>query len=245
MVSEPLDPIFPFSLLLMATTNNLVNPQVPKLLKDNYESWSIQMRALFGSQELWELIIDGFTEPTPEVEATYTAEEKKALREQRKKDSKARFLLYQGLDESTFERVAEATTSKEAWEILATIYKGVERVKRIRLQTLRGDLEAGQMKDEEQISDYYSRLLLIVNKIRRNGEKMEDIRVMEKLLRSLTSKFEHVVAAIEESKNLEEISIEELLRSLQVHEQRMKKKVSSIVLEQVLESTLTLSNQGS
>jgi len=41
---------------------------------------------------------------------------------------------------------------------------------------------------------------------------------MEKLLRSLTSKLEHVVAVIEESKNLEEISIEELLGSLQVHE---------------------------
>ncbi|XP_020245040.1 uncharacterized protein LOC109823165 [Asparagus officinalis] len=74
---------------------------------------------------------------------------------------------------------------------------------------------------------------------------MEDIRVTEKFLRSLTSKFEHVVAAIEESKNLEEISIEELLGSLQVQEQRMQKKASSIVLEQVLESTLTLSNQGS
>ena len=37
---------------------------------------------------------------------------------------------------------------------------------------------------------------------------MEDIRVIEKLLQSLTSKFEHVVATIEESKNLEEISIE-------------------------------------
>ena len=82
----------------------------------------------------------------------------------------------------SFERVAEATTSKEAWKILTTIYKGVERVKRIRLQNLRGDLEAAQMKDEEKISDYYSRLLLIVNKMRRNGEKMEDIRVMEKLL---------------------------------------------------------------
>ena len=140
----------------MASTNNLINPQVPKLLKDNYESWSIQMKALFGSQGLWELIVDGFKEPTPEVEAAYTAEEKKALKEQRKKDSKARFLLYQGLDESTFERVAEAATSKKAWEILATIYKGVERVKRIRLQTLRGDLEAAQMKDEEKISDYYS-----------------------------------------------------------------------------------------
>ena len=72
------------------------------------------MKALFGSQELWELIVDGFKEPTPEVEAAYTAEEKKALKEQRKKDNKARFLLYQGLDEFTFERVAEATTSKKA-----------------------------------------------------------------------------------------------------------------------------------
>jgi len=48
-------------------------------------------------------------------------------------------------------------------------------VKRIHLQTLRGDFEATQMKDEEKISDYYSRLLLIVNKMRKNGKKMEDI----------------------------------------------------------------------
>ena len=134
----------------MVSTNNLVNSQELKLSKDNYESWSIQMKVLFGSQELWDLIIDGLQEPTPEVEATYTADDKKALREQKKKDSKVHFLLYQGLDESTFERVAEATTSKEAWEILATIYKWVERVKRIRLQSLRGDLEAAQMKDEEK-----------------------------------------------------------------------------------------------
>ena len=118
------------------------------------------MKALFVSQELWELIFDGFKEPTPEVEAAYTVEENKALREQKKKDSKAHFLLYQGLDESTFKRVVEATTSKEAWEILTTIYKGVERVKRIRLQTLRGYFKAAQIKNEEKspiiIHDYFN-----------------------------------------------------------------------------------------
>ena len=72
------------------------------------------MKALFSSQELQEIIFDRFKEPTLKVEAAYTAEEKKALSEQRKKNGKARFLLYQGLDESTFERVAEAMTSKEA-----------------------------------------------------------------------------------------------------------------------------------
>ena len=65
----------------MASTNNFINPQVPKLLKDNYASWSIQMKTLFGSQELWKLIFDGFKKPTLEVEAAYTTEEKKTLRE--------------------------------------------------------------------------------------------------------------------------------------------------------------------
>jgi hypothetical protein len=39
------------------------------------------MRALFGFQDLWELITDRFTEPAEEEEAEYTAGEKKALKE--------------------------------------------------------------------------------------------------------------------------------------------------------------------
>lgn len=101
------------------------------------------------------------------------------------------------------------------------------------------------MTEDEHIFDYYSRLVLIVNKMRRNGEKMEDVHFMKKLLHSLSSKFEHVVAAIEESKNLEEIIIEELFRSLQVHEQHIQKKVIFIPLEHALESKLTINDQGS
>jgi hypothetical protein len=224
--------------------SNVVQQQIPRLSKDNYGSWSIQMRALFGFQDLWEVITDGFTDPTEEEEAEYTADEKKALKEQRKKDKKALFLLYQGLDEPTFEKVAEATTSKQAWEILASIFKGDERVRRVLLQTLRGEFEALHMKDGESVSDYFSRLLVIVNGLKRNNEKVDDIRVVEKVLRSLSSKFEHVVVAIEESKDLENLTIEELLGSLQVHEKRMQKNVTSGVLEQALESKMTLNDQG-
>jgi hypothetical protein len=170
-----------------------------------------------------------------EEEAEYTIDEKKTLKEQRKKDKKALFLLYQALDESTFKKVAEAMTSKQAWEILASIFKGDERVKRVRLQSLRGEFEALHMKDGESVSDYFSRLLVIMNGLKRNNEKVNDIRVVEKVLRSLSSKFEHVIVAIEESKDLESLTIEELLGSSQVHEQRMQKNANSGVLEQALE----------
>jgi hypothetical protein len=146
------------------------------------------MRALFGFQDLWEVITDGFTEPTKEEEAKYTADEKKALKKQRKKDKKALFLLYQGMDEPTFKKVDEATTSKQAWEILASIFKGDERVRRVRLQTLQGEFKALHMKDGELVSDYFSRLLVIVNGLKRNNEKLDDIRVVEKVLRSISSK---------------------------------------------------------
>jgi gag-polypeptide of LTR copia-type/Zinc knuckle len=103
------------------------------------------------------------------------------------------------------------------------------------------------MKDDELISDYFSRLLIIINNMKRNGEQLEDIRVMGKALWSLHPKFEHVVVAIEESKDLEKITIEELMWSLQVHEQRIQKNKApptTINLEQALESSLTLTNQG-
>ena len=218
----------------------MVQLQIPKLMKENYESWHIQMKALFGSQELWELVTNGYVEPTSEQEATYNVEQKNLLKDQRKKDKKALFLLYQGVNESTFEKIAKAELSKEAQEFLGIFFKGVDCVKRVRLQTLRAEFEVVHMKDGETISDYFSRLLVIVNHLKSNGESIEDVRVVEKILRSLANKFEHVVVAIEESKDFETLSIDELMRSLQVHEHRMEKNSNYVVIEQALQSKLTL-----
>ncbi|KAL0367969.1 UNVERIFIED_CONTAM: hypothetical protein Scaly_1015800 [Sesamum calycinum] len=80
------------------------------------------------------------------------------------------------------------------------------------------------MKSGESIVVYFSRVMAITNKMRIFEDKSEDIIIIEKILRSLTPKFNFVVCAIEESKNIDKLSLDELQSSLLVHEQKFKQQ---------------------
>ena len=77
------------------------------------------------------------------------------------------------------------------------------------------------MKLGEAVADFFSRTMAIANKMRIHGEKMQDITIVEKILRSMTPKFNFVVCSIEESKDIDELSIDELQSSLLVHEKKI------------------------
>ena len=78
---------------------------------------------------------------------------------------------------------------------------------------------------------FFACTLTITNKMRSLGDKMSDVTVIEKILHSMATKFDYVVCSIEESKDLDHMSIDELQSSLQVHEQRMP---SHVIEEQAL-----------
>ncbi|KAM0960124.1 hypothetical protein ACFX2C_025200 [Malus domestica] len=70
--------------------------------------------------------------------------------------------------------------------------------------------------------------------MRVHGEQMGDVVVIDKILRSMTPKFDYVVCSIEESNDIGSLSINELQSSLLVHEQRMCRHT---VDEQALQAT--------
>jgi hypothetical protein len=53
-----------------------------------------------------------------------------------------------------------------------------------------------------------------------HGEKMEQSVIIEKILRSMTLKFNYVVCLIEKSNDLSTMTIDEFQSSLLFHEQR-------------------------
>eukprot|EP00257_Ricinus_communis_P023863 XP_015583970.1 uncharacterized protein LOC107262475 [Ricinus communis] len=98
------------------------------------------------------------------------------------------------------------------------------REKRQQLQSLRQEFELLRMKSGETISNFFSRTMAIVNKMRVHGEKMEDMTVVKKILHLVTPKFNYVVCLIEESKDIDFLLIDELQGSLLVHEQKMNQQ---------------------
>ena len=100
----------------------------------------------------------------------YTVAQNKVLKELRSKDQTALYMLFRAVDESGFEKIASATTSKETWDTFKKVFKGTDRVKQVRLQTLCGELESMKMKESVYVSDYITRVQAVANQFNRNGE---------------------------------------------------------------------------
>lgn len=75
------------------------------------------------------------------------------------------------------------------------------------------------------MQDFLTKVTTIVNQLRSYEEEISIQIIVEKVLRSLTPKFDHVVVVIETSKDWSTYSFVELMGSLQSHEARMNKPI--------------------
>ncbi|XP_019425081.1 PREDICTED: uncharacterized protein LOC109333958 [Lupinus angustifolius] len=65
---------------------------------------------------------------------------------------------------------------------------------------------------------------------------MDDATIVEKILRTVAPRFDHVVVAIEESGKVERMKVEELQGSLEAHEQRMNERGADRSSHQALQA---------
>ncbi|KHN17115.1 hypothetical protein glysoja_011589, partial [Glycine soja] len=76
------------------------------------------------------------------------------------------------------------------------------------------------------------------------GESLSDQMILEKILRTLSPRFDHIVVAVEESKDLERLKIEELQNSLEAHEQRLIERANSRDLKQAMQVQFTKNDEN-
>ena len=92
------------------------------------------------------------------------------------------------------------------------------------------------MEENEPFNEFYAKLTDIVNSAFNLGDHIPEPKIVRKVLRSLLERFHAKITAIEESKDIDSISLTELIGNLQTYElglTRLRKgtKSKSIALE--------------
>ncbi|XP_050896451.1 uncharacterized protein LOC127103227 [Lathyrus oleraceus] len=99
------------------------------------------------------------------------------------------------------------------------------------------------MEESESIFDYFSRVLAVVNQLKRNGKDVDEVKVMEKILHTLNPSFDFIVTNIEENRDLKTMTIEQLMGSLQAYEEKQKRKIKQKeAMEQLLQLNIKEAN---
>ena len=74
------------------------------------------------------------------------------------------------------------------------------------------------MSENESFDSFYGKLIKVVIGKFNLGEETEESKIVRKILRSLPESFHAKVTVIEESKDFDDIKVQELIGSLQTYE---------------------------
>jgi hypothetical protein len=181
----------------------------------NYGYWSDRVKNYLMALgvDIWYSVVNGYVilnnSPTD-------PNEKKLM----SCNSKARHFILTALESTIASKLTGCNTSKEVWDKLKSIYKGDPKFKQVKLQRHRAEFENLKMNEKEDIATYLLRVDEVVNVIRGLGEELDKLLVVQKVLRSLVLKYDAKVSAIEETRDLTKMTMDELHGSLIAYEMR-------------------------
>ncbi|GKB04659.1 hypothetical protein Tco_0832854 [Tanacetum coccineum] len=114
-------------------------------------------------------------------------------------------------------------TAKEIWDALLITHQGNSQVKDNKIDLLVQQYEQFMIPKEESIDNGFSRFNTIITSLIALDEGFSSKNYVRKFLRALHPKWRAKVMAIEESKDLTSLSLDELIGNLKVYEVIIKK----------------------
>ncbi|XP_070002874.1 uncharacterized protein [Nicotiana sylvestris] len=120
-------------------------------------------------------------------------------------------------------RVSACDTSKEIWEALQIAHEGTTQVKQSKIDMLTTEYELFRMKDDEFIQDMHTRFTSVINELHSIGDVIPRNKLVRKILSFLPRSWESNVNTITEAKDLQNLTMDELIGNLKIYEIKIKK----------------------
>ncbi|XP_070042946.1 uncharacterized protein [Nicotiana tomentosiformis] len=218
----------------------------PRFNGQYYGWWKTKMHDFIMDEdsELWDVICDGPFVPTknlgdptisiPKTRKEFNDADRKAI----EKNFRAKKILVCGIGPDEYNRISGCQSAKEIWEALQTTHEGTTQVKQSKIDMLTTEYELFRMKDDEFIQDMHTRFTSIINELHSLGETIPRNKFVRKILSAQPSSWESKVNAITEAKDLQTLTIDELVGNLKTYE--IKKKKDNEIREPKREKNLVL-----
>ncbi|GJT08317.1 retrovirus-related pol polyprotein from transposon TNT 1-94 [Tanacetum coccineum] len=132
-------------------------------------------------------------------------------------------VIYNALPRKEYERIFMCNTAKEIWKTLLITHQGNSQVKDNKIDLLVQQYEQFVISEDESIDSTFARFNTIITSLKALDEVFSSKNYVKKSLRALHLKWRVKVTAIEESKDLTSLSLNELIENLKVHEMIIKK----------------------
>ena len=105
----------------------------------------------------------GFTKPDANIIAGMSAAQRKQFDELKHKEVRVKSCILNSLDDSIFPKITATKTTKLIWDILKVVYQGNDKVKMVKLQTLRTQFETLKLIESETINHFMTKFMGDIN----------------------------------------------------------------------------------
>ncbi|GJZ86230.1 hypothetical protein Tco_0657840 [Tanacetum coccineum] len=219
----------------------------PLFESDSFIYWKNRFETYVKSKylDLWHVITNGDFQPIQQNPKTKLDEvipfEKQSddLKKRLAKNNEAKMVIYNALLRKEYKRIFMCSTAKEIWKTLLITHQGNNQVKDNKIDLLVQQYEQFVISKDESIDSAFAIFNTIITSLKALDERYSSKNCVRKFLRSLHPKWRANVTAIEESKDLTSLSLDELIGNLKVHKMIMKKD-SKIVKAKVERKSLAL-----
>ncbi|GJS44592.1 hypothetical protein Tco_0594713 [Tanacetum coccineum] len=149
------------------------------------------------------------------------------LKKKLAKNNEAKMVIYNALPRKEYERIFMCQTAKENWDTLLITHQGNNQVKANKIDLLVQQYEQFMIPEEESIDNAFAKFNTIITSLKALDESFSSKNCVRKFLRALHPKWRAKVTAIEESKNLTTLPLDELIENLKVYEEEVSDEDSS------------------
>ncbi|WRX29097.1 hypothetical protein QQP08_021584 [Theobroma cacao] len=195
------------------------------------------MQSYLGAIDLWDAMEAG--EILVKRHVNLTIAQIKQHSEEVAKWYKALICMQLDVSEAIFREIMILEDPKQVWDSLIEMYQGSDWTKVMQIMNLFRQFEIMKLKEEENIQVYIDKLLHLVNQLRMLRQEVTDQKIANKILVSISDKFESKVTSLENSEDLTRILVKELIATLLAFKQRKALKHGDLV-----ENTLIAKTKG-